>query len=162
MLKKLVIWLELFESVVCWHLQNNYHKGTHQEGSIDHFGSWFCWCAIVENSVLRIFLVTKKSGQLTWVSMYHREIEWTKVFIEWEVLQIIVNVEKESIFEILRRFNIRYPVKFIYNQNSLSKLKNQILLTLNYFDWFSENLLLMNWFVAIFTFLVLWKVSRLL
>ena len=48
--------------------------------------------------------------------MNHGEVKRSKIFVEWEVLQIIVDVEKESIFEILWWFNIGYPVKFIYNK----------------------------------------------
>jgi hypothetical protein len=55
--------------------------------------------------------------------MNHGEVKRSKIFVEWEVLQIIVDVEKESIFEILWWFNIGYPVKFIYNKNSLLSFK---------------------------------------
>jgi len=78
--------------------------------------------------------------------MNHSKVKRSKVFVEREVLQIIVDVEKESIFEILWWFNIGYPVKFILDD----------------FNWFSKNLLLLNWLVAVLTFLILWKVSWLL
>ena len=48
--------------------------------------------------------------------MDHRKVKWSKVFVEWEVLQIIVDVEKECIFEILWWFDVGNPVKFIYNK----------------------------------------------
>lgn len=78
--------------------------------------------------------------------MHHGKIEWPKVLIEWEVLQIIINVEKECVFEILWWFDIGYPIKFILND----------------FNGFSKNLFLVNRFVAVFTLLVLWKISWLL
>lgn len=78
--------------------------------------------------------------------MNHGEVKRSKIFVEWEVLQIIVDVEKESIFEILWWFNIGYPVKFILDD----------------FNWFTKDLLLVNWLVAVLTFLILWKVSWLL
>jgi len=78
--------------------------------------------------------------------MHHSKVKRSKVFVEWEILQIIVNVEKECIFEILWWFDVGNPVKFILND----------------FNWFTKNLLLTNRFIAVFTFLVLWKVSWLL
>jgi len=78
--------------------------------------------------------------------MNHCEVKRSKILVEWEVLQIIINIEKECIFEILWWFNIGYPVKFILDD----------------FNWFTKDLFLQDWLVAVLTFLILWKVSWLL
>ena len=109
-LKKWMIWLELLKCVVSTHLKNDDHKCTHQEGSIDHLVTWIIWWAIVKHSVGRIVLISEKSGQLSWVSMDHGKIQWSKIFVEWEVCQVVINVEEEGVFKVLWWFDIRDPV----------------------------------------------------
>lgn len=45
--------------------------------------------------------------------MDHGEVERAEVLVEREISKIVVNVEEESIFEVLRRLSIRDPVKFV-------------------------------------------------
>jgi len=46
--------------------------------------------------------------------MNHCKVEWSKIFVEWEVSKIVIDIEEEGIFEILWWFNIGYPIEFIY------------------------------------------------
>jgi len=45
----------------------------------------------------------------------HRQVQRAEVLVEWEVGQIVVDVEKESVLEICWRFCVANPVKFISN-----------------------------------------------
>ena len=45
--------------------------------------------------------------------MYHSKVQWPKVFVEWEVSQIVVDVEEESVLEVLWWFGVTNPVKFV-------------------------------------------------
>lgn len=67
----------------------------------------------MEDSVVRIVLVAKKPGEFTRVPMNHREIEWTEVFIEWEVCQVIINIEEERVLVVLRWLCTRNPIQFV-------------------------------------------------
>jgi len=58
--------------------------------------------------------------------VYHGEIERTEVFIEWEICQIVINIEEKGIFEILWWLDIRYPVEFVCYD--LTRLANNLLL----------------------------------
>lgn len=41
--------------------------------------------------------------------MDHSKVERSKVLVEWEVSQIIVDIEEKGILEILWRLGITYP-----------------------------------------------------
>jgi hypothetical protein len=43
----------------------------------------------------------------------HGEVERAKVFVEGEVGEVVVNVEKESVLEILWCLSVRNPVEFV-------------------------------------------------
>ena len=45
--------------------------------------------------------------------MSHGKVEGSKVFVEWEVRQIIVDVEEEGVLEVLWWFGIGNPVEFV-------------------------------------------------
>ena len=79
--------------------------------------------------------------------MDHGEVERTEIFIEREVGQVVVNVKEESILEVLRRLCIRNPVQLVYKiVKDIGQLPverpraNYDSLTLNNFDWFTEDL----------------------
>ena len=117
-LKHGLVRAELLMGLLCCHLEDDDHEGTHQESSVHHLVAWFGCTAVVEDAVLLIRLVSQKSGKLSRVSMNHREIKRPKVLVEREVLQIIVDVEEESIFEVCWRLQIRDPVQFVYKVES--------------------------------------------
>lgn len=89
--------------------QNNDHESTHQKCSIDHLISLVTG-AIMENPIIRIILIPEQPRQLPGVPVDHGEVEGAEVLIEWEVCQIIVNVEKEGILVILGWLRSRHPV----------------------------------------------------
>ena len=60
-----MIWSESIVSLISSHLQDNYHEGTHQEGTIDHFVSWVGRGAIMENPVLGVVLISEEARKLT-------------------------------------------------------------------------------------------------
>jgi len=60
-----MIWSESLPSLVRSHLQDDYHEGTHQEGTIDHFVSWIGGGAIMENPVLGVVLISEEARKLT-------------------------------------------------------------------------------------------------
>jgi hypothetical protein len=45
--------------------------------------------------------------------VHHGKIKGSKIFVEWEVSEILINIEEESVLVILRRLGIRNPVQFI-------------------------------------------------
>ena len=45
--------------------------------------------------------------------MDHGQVERTEVFVEGEVGQVAVDVEEEGVLEVLGRFLVSNPVKFI-------------------------------------------------
>ena len=110
--EKTMIWTEHIPSFFCCALQNYYHKGTHKKCSINHLVS-LVWGAIVEDSVVWIVLVAKKPSKFARVPVNHCKIEWTEVFIEREVCQVIINIEEERVLVVLRWLCTRYPIQFI-------------------------------------------------
>ena len=48
--------------------------------------------------------------------MDHGKVKRTEVLIEWEVGQIIIDVEEEGVLEVLRRLGIRNPVELVYQK----------------------------------------------
>lgn len=67
----------------------------------------------MKNSILLVVLVSQKSGELSGVSVNHRQIQGTEVLVEWEVGQIIIDIEEESVLVVLRRLRVTNPVQFI-------------------------------------------------
>ena len=67
----------------------------------------------MENSILLVVLGSQKSGELSGVSVNHCQIQGTKVLVEWEVGQIVVNIEEKSVLVVLRRLRVTNPVQFI-------------------------------------------------
>lgn len=92
--------------------QDNDHERGHQEGTVDHF-VWFIRCAVVEDPVILVRFVSEESGQLSGVSVNHSKVQWTEVLIKWKIGEIVVDIEKECIFVVLRWLGIRYPKEFI-------------------------------------------------
>ena len=45
--------------------------------------------------------------------MDHRKIEGTEIFVEWEVCQIVVDIEEEGILVILWWLGSRHPIQFV-------------------------------------------------
>ena len=106
------------EHVVCFlrgALEDDYHESAHQERSVDHLVGFF-GRAVVENAVLRIILVFQKPGELTRKPVDHGEVERTEILIEREVRQIVVNIEEERVFVVLRRVRTGHPVQFVYKK----------------------------------------------
>jgi len=46
--------------------------------------------------------------------MNHGQIQRSKIFVEWEISQVIVDVEEESILIILWWLSIGNPIQFFY------------------------------------------------
>ena len=46
--------------------------------------------------------------------MDHGKVERTKVLVEGEVGQVVVNVKEESVLEVLRRLGVGNPVQLVY------------------------------------------------
>ena len=46
--------------------------------------------------------------------MDHGQVQRAEVLVEWEVCQIVVDVEEEGVLEVLRWFCVAHPVEFIY------------------------------------------------
>ena len=86
--------------------------------------------------------------------MDHCKVERAEVLVEREVGQVVVDIEEESVLEVLRRLGIRNPVQLIYNGvkdigQILVDRANYDSLTLNNFDWFAEDLVPVWWLVAL-------------
>ena len=64
----------------------------------------------MEDFVFRITLISQKSCKLPGVSVHHGKIKWSEIFVEWEVSQVVVDVEEECILEVLRWLLITDPV----------------------------------------------------
>lgn len=45
--------------------------------------------------------------------MDHSQVEGAEVFVEWEISEIVVNVKKESVLEVLGRLGVSDPVEFV-------------------------------------------------
>ena len=81
--------------------EDDYTERGHQEGAVHHFVR-FIRGAVVEDPVILVRLVPEESSQLSRVSVNHCKVQWTEVLIKWKILEIIINVEKEGIFVVLR------------------------------------------------------------
>lgn len=95
-------------------LEDDDHEGSHKEGAVHHL-VWLIGGAVVEDAIRRVVLVLKESGQLSTEPVDHRQVQRTKVLVEREVGQVIVDVEEERILVVLRWFGVRDPVQFVYN-----------------------------------------------
>ena len=82
--------------------------------------------------------------------MHHGKVERTKVLVEREVGEIVVNIEEESVLEILRRLCVRHPVQLVYIERTIRStrsiikradisLGNHEALTLNDFDRLAQS-----------------------
>ena len=63
--------------------------------------------------VALVLLRQKQFLELAAVPVHICKVQRSKVSVEWMVPQFVVDVEEESIRNILRRFLISYPVQFI-------------------------------------------------
>ena len=112
-LKVWEVWLELLQYLLRAHLKNDDHECTHQEGSVDHLVSQTCTRAVVENFVLRITLISQESCEFPGVPMDHGQIERSKVLVEWEVSQVVINIEEAGILVVLWGLGVTHPVQFV-------------------------------------------------
>ena len=62
-------------------------------------------------SLIKIRL--EKFRKFSTVTVNVRKIKGTEILIERHVGQIIINIEEECIFDILRRLGIGDPIKFV-------------------------------------------------
>ena len=67
----------------------------------------------MENLILREVLVAQEPCKLTSISVHHGEVKWAKVFVEWEVSEVIVNIKEKGILEVCGWLCIRDPIKFV-------------------------------------------------
>lgn len=67
----------------------------------------------MEDPIVRVVLVPQQPGELPRIPVHHRQVQRSKIFVEWEVCQIVVDVEEEGILVILRWLRTGDPVKFI-------------------------------------------------
>jgi len=69
----------------------------------------------VEDSCLSPILAMHliKLGHFPAILMDHRKIQRPEILVEWHVNQIIIDVEKEAVFEVLRWFTVSYPVQSV-------------------------------------------------
>ena len=111
-LEQVMVGLEQFIGMFSGNFENDYTERGHQEGAVHHFVR-FLRGAVVEDPVVLIILIPEESSQLSRVSVNHCKVQWTEVLIKWKILEIIINVEKEGIFVVLRWLRIRYPKEFI-------------------------------------------------
>ena len=69
----------------------------------------------MENFVILEIFITEKSSELAGKSMHHRQNQRSKILVEGEIRQVVVDVEEESILIILRWLCVRNPKQFIYS-----------------------------------------------
>ena len=67
----------------------------------------------MEDLVLAVVLVPEQPGEFPRVSVDHSEIQRSKVLVEGEVSQIVIDIEEECILEVLWWFDVRNPVKLV-------------------------------------------------
>lgn len=111
--EQVVVWLELLVSLLSRHLEDDDHEGSHQESTIDHLVTWVARTAVVEYPVLRVVLVSQETGQLSGVSVDHGQVEGAEVAVEWEVGEVVVDIEEEGVLEVLWGLCITHPVQLI-------------------------------------------------
>ena len=115
MLEQTMVWFEHSVSLVSSHLEDDHHEGTHEESSVDHSVSSSSRATVVEDFVLRIALISKKSCELSGVSVHHSQVKWSEILVEREVSEVVVNVEEECVLVVLWSLGITDPIEFIYN-----------------------------------------------
>jgi len=59
MLEQVMVRTEFLVSLLSGHLEDDNHERTHKEGTIDHLSTWLSGRAVMEDTVLRIVLVTQ-------------------------------------------------------------------------------------------------------
>lgn len=67
----------------------------------------------MENLVCLEVFVSQKTSELAGEPVHHRKIKGTKIFIEGEVRQIVVNVEEEGVLVVLGRLQVGHPIQLI-------------------------------------------------
>ena len=45
--------------------------------------------------------------------MDHGQVEGPKVLVEWEVSEVVIDVEEEGVFEVLWWSLVTYPIEFV-------------------------------------------------
>jgi len=68
---------------------------------IDHL-IWLFGCTIVEYSVCTVTLIAQQPRQLPGISMYHGEVQRAEIFVEGEICQVVIDVEKIGVLIVLR------------------------------------------------------------
>ena len=68
----------------------------------------------MENPILLKILIPQQSRQLPGEPVDHRQVQGPKVLVEGKVRQIVVDVEKESIFVVLGWLGVGDPKEFFY------------------------------------------------
>ena len=92
--------------------QDDDHEGTHEECPIYHFVR-LVRSAIMEDSIVGVILVAQQPCELPRIPVDHRQVQGSEIFVEWEVCQVVVDVEEKCILVILRWLCTGDPVKFI-------------------------------------------------
>lgn len=58
-LEDAMIWSELLVGLIRRHLEDDDHEGAHQESSVDHFVTWVCGGAVMENAIFLVILISE-------------------------------------------------------------------------------------------------------
>ena len=103
-------------------LEDNDHEAAHKESTVDHL-VWLLGCAVMEDTILLVVLVSEQSCELPGVPMDHGEVQRTEVLVEWHVSKVIIDVEEEGIFVVLGRLVVRNPVQLVYGKKLVFQRK---------------------------------------
>jgi len=93
--------LELCISLLSINSENYHHEGAHQVASIRYFGVVLAVAVMVDARVALKVFALEQLRQFSAEAMRHCQVQWAKVFVERHVDQVIVNVEKESVVDVL-------------------------------------------------------------
>lgn len=58
-------------------------------------------------------MISEETSELSGVSVNHSKVERSEVLVEWEVSQIVVDIEEECVLEILWRSEVTNPIELI-------------------------------------------------
>ena len=90
-----MVWFEHAPGFRSWLAQNDYHEGTHQEGSVGLFG--IVQAGVVVNLVVAVLLVIDQLLKFLAEQMDLSQIEWTEISEEGFVDEVVIDAEVESV-----------------------------------------------------------------
>ena len=95
--------LELAESLLSVHLENDDHEGAHEVGGVGEFDIVSGLGVVVDSRASLEAVTLEQLLELAAESVRHCKVQWSEVLVEWHIGQILQSAEAEQRRNLLRR-----------------------------------------------------------